>query len=220
MSAFFLPLDELLSAESRVRILRVLLRSSDALSGREIARRSGVGLLSVQKAMPALVALQVVERRETSAQHLYTINATSYLVREGIAPLFAAEARRVEAVFERIRGILLEGVDAGESQVVYAALFGSAARGEDGLASDFDVLVVTRSDDAVWRCHSTLSAAAAGVEKEFGLRLSPVVLAIEELRRQHREGSPFIASLLADSRTILGHEEEVLHGYRGTEETD
>lgn len=220
MSAFFQPLDELLSTGSRVRILRVLLRSSDPLSGREIARRARVGLLSVQKAMPALVALNVVERKETSAQHLYTINATSYLVREGIAPLFAAEERRIESVFGRIRGILLEGDDADAAEVTYAALFGSAARGEDTLASDFDLLVVTRSDDAAWRCHSTLSAASPGLEREFGLRLAPVVLPLDELRRQHREGSPFVASLLAESRTILGHEEEVLHGHWGTEETD
>ncbi len=214
MSAFFLPLDELLSSASRVRILRVLLRSPDALSGREIARRSGVGLLSVQKAMAALVAMEVVNRKETTAQHLYTINEASYLVREGIAPLFAAEARRVETAFGRIRGILLEGGDA-----VYAALFGSTARGKDALGSDFDLLAVTRSEDAVWRCHSAVSAAAPGLEREFGLRLSPVVLTLDELRRQHREGSPLVASLLADSRTILG-QEEVLHGNGRPAETD
>jgi hypothetical protein len=126
MSIFFQPLDKLLSSESKVRILRVLLRAGGPLSGREIARRSRVALLSVQKAMADLVTLEAVDRKETSAQHLYSINEASFLVREGVAPLFAAEARRVEAVFERIRGILSED-EAPEA--ASAAVFGSAARG-------------------------------------------------------------------------------------------
>lgn len=218
MSVFFQPLDKLLSSEGKVRILRVLLRAGGPLSGREIARRSRVALLSVQKAMADLVALEAVDRKEASAQHLYSINEASFLVREAIAPLFAAEARRVDAVFERIRGILSEDE---ALEVASAAVFGSAARGEDGLASDFDLLVVTHSEDAVWPWQAKLAAAAPGVQRELGVRLSPVVLSTEELRRQHGERSPFVTSLLMDARTIAGVESEnLLNGHGGTAQAD
>ncbi len=218
MSLLFRPLDKLVSSESKVRILRVLLRAGGPLSGREIARRSRVALLSVQKAMADLVAVEAVDRKETSAQHLYSINDASFIVREGVVPLFAAEARRVEAVFERIRGILSEDE---EPEVASAAVFGSAARGEDGLASDFDLLVVTRTEAAVWRWQSKLAAASPSLQREFGIRLSPVILSLDELRRQHRERSPFVTSLLMDARTIVGAEpENLLNADWGTAQAD
>ncbi|HEY0153460.1 MAG TPA: nucleotidyltransferase domain-containing protein [Longimicrobium sp.] len=218
MSVFFQPLDKLLSSEGKVRILRVLLRAGGPLSGREIARRSRVALLSVQKAMADLVALEAVDRKETTAQHLYSINEANFLVREGIAPLFAAEARRVEAVFGRIRGILSEDE---APEVASASVFGSAARGEDGLASDFDLLVVTRTEAAVWPWQSRLAAASPSLQRELGIRLSPVILSLDDLRRQHGERSPFVTSLLMDARMIVGVEpESLLNGVGGTAQAD
>jgi len=202
----------------RVRILRVLLRASGPLSGREIARRSRVALLSAQKALADLVTLEVVDRREASAQHLYTINEASYLVREGIVPLFEAEAKRVDAVFERIRGILLEEE---AREVASAVVFGSAARGDDGLTSDFDLLVVTHTEAAVWPWQARLAAASPSLQREFGLCLSPVILSTDDLRRQHGERSPFVASLLTDARTIVGVEpENLLNGHGRTAQAD
>lgn len=218
MSVFFQPLDKLLSSEGKVRILRVLLRAGGPLSGREIARRSRVALLSVQKAMADLVALEAVDRKETSAQHLYSINEASFLVREGIAPLFAAEASRVEAVFERIRGILSEDE---APEIACGAVFGSAARGEDGVASDFDLLVVTRTEAAVWHWQSRFAAASPSLQRDLGIRPSPVILSLDDLRRQHGERSPFVTSLLMDARTIVGVEpESLLNGVGGTAQAD
>lgn len=221
MSLFFHPLDEVLSSEGRMRILRILLRSRDPLSGREVARRARVALLSAQRALATLVAMEIVERRETSAQHLYSINEANYLLRECIAPLFAAETRRVDALFDRIRGILLNDGEDSSPEIVSAALFGSAARGEDTLGSDLDLLVLTGSGEPVWRLQSTLASAAPTLRLEFGVHLSPVVLPASELRRQHREGSAFVRSLLTDSRTILGDTpESLLNGHGRTEEED
>jgi predicted nucleotidyltransferase len=184
----------------------------------EISRRSQVALLSVQKALADLVALEAVDRKETSAQHLYSINEASFLVREAVAPLFATEARRVEAVFERIRGILSEDE---APEVASAAVFGSAVRGEDGLASDFDLLVVTHTEGAVWPWQSRLGAASPALQREFGIRLSPVILSLDDLRRQHGERSPFVASLLTDARTIVGTEpENLLNRGGGTAQAD
>lgn len=221
MSLLFQPLDELLSSGPKVRVLRVLLGAGGPLSGREVARRSRIALLSAQKALSTLAAMEVVERKEASAQHLYSINEASYLVRECIAPLFAAEVRRVDALFGRIRGILLEGDEDAGREILSATLFGSAARGEDIIGSDFDLLVLTRSDEAVWRIHSKLASAASALRLEFSIQLSPLVLPLSELRRQHQDGSAFARTLLTNSRTIQGDApESLLNGYRGTAEED
>ncbi len=210
MGIFYHPLDSALGTEAKVRILRILAQTRAPLSGREITSLGGIALLSGQRALRELVGLGLVAQEETRSQHLYTLNRNSELVQDAIEPLFAAEERRIGGVFEALRTVLPPGAD-GSPAVEGAYLFGSAARGADTLASDFDLLAAVGRKDDVETVHQALSDASPSFFSRFGLRLSPVVMEISTLRRMHADGDPFPAAVVDEGRRILGpHLEELL----------
>ena len=58
--------------------------------------------------------------------------------------------------------------------------------------------------DARAAVYDALVDASPRLEMEFGLRLSPVVLTVEQAARQRAEGDPFTAEVLRDARRIWG----------------
>lgn len=196
------PLDACLSSQSKVRLLRALLPLEDAVSAREAARLARIALAPALRALADLVALAVLRRTELARQHLYTVNHQNPLVREGLIPLFEAERARVRAIFDSLREALEAEVARGTVRTL--AVYGSAARGEDGPGSDLDLLVVTDEEDEVPQVHSTLARMAQVLESNFGLDLSPMVVSQEQLRHQYTMGDPVTVSAMHDVRMIVG----------------
>lgn len=197
------PFDGILSTSTKVRVLRVLSPLRRGISGREVARRAGVSR-AVMGALEELVDLGVVTRHEATGQHLYALNRGNYLT-PTLLELFQSEERRVEAIYADVREALQGGEAApGAGGVLAAAVFGSAARGEAGPGSDFDLLVVTASRNDVDPAYEALPDLAERLRERFGLRLSPVVLPVDQVRSRRRDGDPFIAAAFRDAVPVLG----------------
>lgn len=209
MSIFLSPLDHILTSRGKVRLLRALMPLSRPVSGREAAKLARLSQTPALRALDDLVSLGVLRRAETPSQHLYEVNRTHQLVREGLEPLFRAEQERIGRVLDALRALLGKDAD----RIASAAVFGSAARGEDHPGSDFDVLVVAKDESDVEPLHDRLAGSIPRMEEEFGLDLSPVVLPLSRFREMHRNGDPLVADVLRDARLITGDRAEALvHG--------
>lgn len=193
----FEPLDHILGTRSKVRLLRVLVPLDRPVSGREAARLAGLSHQAIA-VLDDLAAAGIVERREASGQHLYTF-ARSNRLAPVIERLFEEERSRSEELFRRLARIL------GRTQAVLGAvIFGSAARGEAVPGSDLDLLVIVSTPRSKKRVHDRLVDLSPAIRAEFGLELSPVVLTLAQLRRQHADGDPFVEEVLRDERTVVG----------------
>jgi predicted nucleotidyltransferase len=200
------PLDDLLGTRTKVRLLRALVPLERPLSGREAARLAGVSRIAL-KALEELAAAGILNQDEATAQHLFTFNRRHHLARV-IEQLFDAERRFAATVFDRL-GEAVEAAEAVESAMV----FGSSARGEAGPGSDLDLLVVVRGQEAREGVHAALMELAPGFSSDFGVRLSPVVLTLEQFRQQGEENDPFIASVRRDARHVVGRTvQELMNG--------
>ena len=209
MSNFLSPLDHVLTNRGKVRLLRALMPLSRPVSGREAAKLARLSQTPALRALDDLVALGVLRRMETPSQHLYEVNRAHQLVREGLEPLFRAEQERIGRVLDALRTVLRQDAD----HIASAAVFGSAARGQDRPGSDFDVLVVAKDASDVEPLHGRLADSIPRMEEEFGLDLSPVVLPLTQFREMHRNGDPLVSDVLRDARLITGHRPEALvHG--------
>lgn len=200
------PLNHVLGTRSKVRLLRALAPLNRPVSGREAARLAGVSRQAI-RTLDELAAAGVVDRQETAGQHLYTFSQRNRLA-AAVEELFAAERQRTADLFEGLATIIQAA-----GNVAGAAVFGSAARGEAGPESDLDVLVLADGAEAEGAIYSALVDAAPELERDFGVRLSPVVITIAQARRQQSDGDAFLAEVLRDSRRICGQPlEEVLGG--------
>lgn len=195
-----LPLDAALGAPARVALLRLLAALPAPLSQREAARRAAIQVRSAQQALDVLVALGIVRRTVGGRDHLVQLNRAHHLAPALIA-LFDVEA----GAFLRLRETLVAAVPAALRREVRAlALFGSAARGDDTLASDLDLLLITAERADREGVREALEEAAAPVADTFGVRPRILAYAIREARaRYHRHDPPF-DTIGLDAIPLLG----------------
>jgi predicted nucleotidyltransferase len=200
------PMDSILGTRTKVRLLRALVPLERPVSGREAARLAGVSHIALGS-LEELAEAGVLNREETSGQHLYTFDRRHVLA-PVLEEVFDEERRFTATVFERLR----EALEVPGS-VEGASIFGSAARGEAGAGSDLDLLVVVGDAQARADVLSVLAEAAPRLGAELGVTLSPVVVTATQLRRQHDDGDPFVNEVRRDARRVLGQTvDEVIRG--------
>lgn len=203
MSTILQPLDEVLGARSKVRLLRELLRQERAVSGREAGRLAGLSPAGARNALQDLVALGVVEREGQGVEHLFRINRGHFLVRHGLEPLFSAEERAVDAVFDRLADLASDLVEETGVDILSAVVFGSVAREEDVPGSDLDLLLVVSSEEEEL-VRQAIAERAPDLERTFGLALSPVVMTLDRLRELREEGASLAVAIEEEGRRVYG----------------
>lgn len=199
----FEPLNAILSTPNKVRVLRALAPLTKGISGREVARLAGTSR-SAQQALDELVEMGIVTRREATGQHLYVLNRRNYFATR-IIRLFQSEQHRVQAIFSQLRQVIniVESSGTG-APILSMDVFGSTARGEARPDSDFDVIVIVDSVQQVEPVYMVLANVSTEMLERFSLRLSPIVIALNQLQSQYNDGDAFISSLLQDAITIYG----------------
>lgn len=179
-------------------VLVVLAGTTRPLKGREISRLAGRGSWSgIYDALQRLVAQGIVEQQEAAPVTLYT------LTREHVA----APAIDVLANLRReLERRITDDIAAWTIAPFHASLFGSAARGDGGIASDTDIFIVrptkVRDDEPVW-C-SQLDALAGRIHRWSGNRGNIAEIGQRDLARLRREQPPIVANLRADAVTLFG----------------
>lgn len=195
-------LDVVLGTTTRVRILRTLLPMSSPVSGTEARRLAGVrSVKAMWTSLEELTELGILLRGQTRGTHLYQINREHHLA-DPLASLFTAEARRPGEVRTALRSAL---ESAGLANAVRSAvLYGSYARGDAGVRSDLDVLVIAREEADVRPIEDALMDVGRVLEARFGPPLSPYVLSESRVRERFRDGDPLILSIASEGRELFG----------------
>lgn len=179
-------------------ILAVLAGTTKALSGREVARLSGVSVNGAWKALQRLAEHGLVNEEPAGGRTtLYSLNR-DHLAAEAIIDL------------TRLRSILVsrikEQLASWEIQPAHALLFGSAARGDGDAASDVDIFVVrpkgVDEEDTKWR--SQLDELADAVRSWTGNHAGISEVPESELPRLRRERPPVIEDVERDGITLFG----------------
>lgn len=203
---FLHPLNHLLGTRTKVGILRALVPLDRPVSGREAARLAGVSSIAL-RALEELAEAGILKQEQATGQYIFTFERQHHLA-PVIEKLFEAERQFTSAIFGRIREMM-----EGHGSVESAAVFGSSARGEAGARSDLDLLVVVRGHDEREGVRMALAELAPALRTDFGVRLSPVVLTLEQLRKQGEENEPFIGEVQRDARHVMGRTlEDLLRG--------
>jgi DNA-binding transcriptional ArsR family regulator len=193
---FSYPLDDLLGSRAKVRILRFLAASPGEHSGREIARRIGMGETPTSRALKSLADTLVVVYRSDGHTHWYRLNRNYALVRELLLPLFEAEARQLD----RAVGFLLDGL---EESIQCVLVYGSAARNDQAWASDLDLLMLVPSDDDVQRIQAAMEERDTAFLEQYGVA-SPQVFSSAGALDRLRRGEAWLHEAMRRGRIVWG----------------
>jgi uncharacterized protein len=197
-------LENILGSNSKVAALRVLLQSKVGYSGKEVARRAGMGLLAIQNTLADLEGCGLVEVHRGRVEHRYRVNIDHYLVQHGLRQLYAGEREMLKSLAHDLRKIL-------EGKVVAAGLFGSAARGEAKSGSDIDLLVIVNTAKGYEQVNKILIEPVQILSKRYGWPIQQVVYKQKDLFKNAHAMTDLLVNVERDWVHIAG---EDLHKLR------
>jgi predicted nucleotidyltransferase len=184
------------------------------LSGREISRMAGISPKTCLETLTTLENLGLVNRIRGGRDHLFSFNRNNYLVKKLIFPLLDAESGYRESIFKRISTVLVR-----YSVGVY--LFGSVARGEETIESDFDICILYKNETSKIRLEYLVSRLIPLMYKNYGINIAPFYLSVNDFvdRAQHNK-SP-VPEIIKDGIVISGIQiKRLLNGKKGTKVND
>jgi predicted nucleotidyltransferase len=185
-------------------VLEVLARTTRSLSGREVQRLAGVGSPNGVRAVLNRLASQGVVVADPRANAVfYTLNR-EHLAAPAVTVLVTLRTRLVERLRESFRS--------WNPEPVHASMFGSAARGDGGVDSDIDVLLVRPGRANADRWEAQVGTLAERVHMWTGNHCQVYELTRRELAEHVRAKEPIVDSWRRDARTLHGPDIRVLLG--------
>jgi len=187
-------LPDILSSRGRAEIFRLLFGvTSQEVHLRELQRRSGLALRTIQQEVEKLLGMELLVARRDGNRVYYSAN-TAHPLFQDIRSMVLKTSGLVEVLREALPG---EGVDA-------VFVFGSVARGEEGAEGDVDLMII--ADAGL----SDVSKWLSGVPEKLGREVNPHVMSSDELRRRRDSGDQFVSRVLDSPKLfVVGDEDEL-----------
>jgi len=188
-------LAEILSSKIRSEIFRMLFGVNDeALHMREIERRSGLSIGTIQQETKKLLHLNLILKRKDGNRIYYQANKEH--------PLYA-----------EIRGLVLKTVGLADffrnalkvnPNIQFAFVFGSLARNEENDKSDVDLMII---GEITMR---QLTALLSGVSDHIGREINPHILTVREFLKRKSTKDHFLTQVLDSPKIfVIGNENDL-----------
>lgn len=199
------PLSTLLSTEAAVRVLRELALHGEELTTSQLAVRTGITNQSVRNVLASLARAGLLRTYGQGRAASYQLDR-GHPVARMLVDLFRSEDQRV-GIIHRLVGEAAERV---EPRPLAVWLYGSAARGEDRVDSDVDLLLVVPEGNDAEKAAEGFREEVKEVEKEHHISISVVAVDEGDVLRLARTGDPFWREIVSDAVPIHGGPPEAL----------
>lgn len=165
--------DELFSRKSNIMVLRAMQHHKQGLSGRAVARAAGLAPKNCIDTLTHLESLGIISRLRGGREHFFSLNRENYLVTEIILPLLARESEFSQKVKEAVASWYREGIRS-------LILFGSTARGDETILSDFDLCIIANRKRDIERFEHDLEPLQEDLHRIYNISLSPILYSKRE----------------------------------------
>ncbi len=188
-------LSEILSSNIRADIFRLLFGINETeLHMREIERRSGFAIGTIQSELKKLLRLDLVVKRKDGNRTYYRANKAHPLFWD-IQRLVLKTVGLVDILHKELKN---------SREILIAFVFGSIARQREMAESDVDLFVI--GDLGLRKLVGLLS----GVSDKIGREINPHVFSVKELKKRLVKKDHFISRVLDEPKIfILGNENEL-----------
>ncbi len=197
-SYFRSPLDSILGTVATVRVLRALVTSNAAVTQSDLLRDTRLARGSVRTAVDSLRAAGVLTTLGAPRGLLYRLKPEHYLSAT-IQAMFDAERARTTRVYDAIRAL----AEPHDPAILGVWLYGSVARGDDTVQSDFDLAVVVDAERAE-PATATLRDALYEVTQQNGVSVSMTAFSPAELHDLPALNPAFWENLEHDAMVLYG----------------
>jgi predicted nucleotidyltransferase len=188
-------LDHLFTSPAIIAVLRQLELRNAGITGRNIARLSGITHRSALKALDNLETLKLVQKQIAGKSYYFTLNRTHYLYKNVISQVFHAERELKGKLTSKIRnslGKLSESI----------LIFGSVARNRETYKSDFDLCIIYSKNKG--EIEKRLSSLRDNLYDEFGISLAPFLITLTAFKSKSKNKKPPVNNIIKEGKVIAG----------------
>ncbi len=194
------PIAAILGTRGKVAILRVLSQAVTPLSQREVARRTGMAIRTVELALDDLLTTGIVERLAGGRERLVRVRPGHRLA-PAVLALLRAGADHWPAIRGELRALAASGQD---PKLLAVAVVGPVARREERLGELIQLLIVAEDAEAAERWAGRYHDLGDGLEARFGVGVMPAGHDLDQARKM------WAARTSPSGRSLP--EAELLHG--------
>lgn len=193
------PLNNIFDQLSKLKLLRFLIRTEAELSGREIGRAVNMSHVIANRSLQNLSQHGLVKMRKAGRSILYSLNKDNILLNDLLFPLFLKEKRLLQSVTRTILSPI------SDPKPVSMTLFGSQIEGKRARPdSDFDILCIIPDETNLNKFKQDISHSEAHVEKEYGNRLSLLIMKKSEFLRRKKKNDSLILNIEEQNILLFG----------------
>lgn len=181
-------LAEILSSKIRAEIFRLLFGTiAEELHMREIERRSGYAIGTIQTELKKLLRLDLVKKRKDGNRLYYRANKGHPLY-----PDIRSLVLKTIGLVDIFKNALRE-----DSDISIAFVFGSIALHEETAGSDVDLMVIGKLG------LRKLTSMLSGVPEQIGREINPYVLSVNEFVKRKTKREHFITQVLEAPKIFI-----------------
>jgi predicted nucleotidyltransferase len=188
-------LQYLFSAPSNIAVLRVLNLRLVGISGRETARLSNLSIRAAQNVLAHLESLGVVKRTIGGRDHLFVLNRQNQVVKKLIYLIFEFENNFPKEIISFIKKNL-------GRECSSLILFGSVARRDETLNSDFDLCIVYNKNR--FKIDKKVSELRDSLYKNYQVTLGPFYILESEFKKRALKNLSPVNNILKEGIVIAG----------------
>ena len=191
------PLNEIFSAYSNIAVIRELRYTKNGFSGREIAKRAGLSAPAAINSLSHLESLKIVNRQIGGRDHIFTLNISNYFVKVVLLPSLDAEGKFYDSIVKDIKKTL-------SKSTISVFLFGSVARKEESIQSDFDICIVFPGLKDKKIVEEKVNVCRDELHNNYGISLAPFYISVKEFRQSAKLKKPPINEILKEGILLFG----------------
>lgn len=178
-----------------ILVLRELNARKSGVTGREIARLSGITHRSALKALENLELLNLVKRQVAGRTYYFTLNREHHLYKKVLSNIFKTENEFLSEINKYITKYL-------GRYSLSIIIFGSAARGDEKIDSDLDVCFVFKNGRR--NIEQLIPDLRTGLKTIYGITLAPFIISLSEFRKRAGTGKSPVNNILKEGKVIYG----------------
>lgn len=186
-------LDKILTNKTKIKVLRTLYILDREVSNPELAKSLDLSTMSISRIISDFSKIGIVISTKKGNSIFSKINKGNYLA-DFLKYIFASE-RDIEEGLKKIIGNNVYEMYK-KRNIVSVILFGSRARGENKIESDFDIMVIVKNT----------KKEVKNVEI-LGFNVSIFVISSEEFIEKLNKKDPFIGNVYFDGEILRGKKE-------------
>lgn len=188
-------IEDILGSKVRIGILRLLFRTRGMFSGREISRLVGFSPTHTISNLRELEAAGLILRQRVGRTDLYQLNDRNSAVDGVLTPIFNWEIN----LLNELAALFTDKLG---DELVSITIFGSAARGEEELSSDVDLLLTLTDGVDLDELEEVIAEIDLAAGQRLGTPVSSVFVTESEYAKKVKSRRGFWKDIPKEGKVI------------------